>query len=162
MTSNWFQIIWIISTFYGNDKWYEMIQKDLKWYKMIWNDAKWYEMIQNDMSEYELTVLTWFCNIPKILELSNFFGFQNDRNGMMTTMMMINRVNTMTPRQNDLVVKNLVFLEPKLEILKQKSSLIHVWTWKFETWWNSNSIKCARSGTSNHMGCFNTSKSYIP
>ena len=43
-------------------------------------------------------------------------------------MMMINRVNTMTPRQNDLVVKNLVFLEPKLEILKQKSSLIHVWT----------------------------------
>ena len=34
---------------------------------------------------------------------SKFFGFQNDRKCMMTTM--INKVNTMTPRQNDLVVK---------------------------------------------------------
>ena len=36
---------------------------------------------------------------------SKMIGFQNDRNGKMTTMM-INKVNTMTPRQNDLVVKN--------------------------------------------------------
>ena len=32
-------------------------------------------------------------------------GFQNDRKGMSTTMM-INEVNTMTTRQNDVVVKN--------------------------------------------------------
>ena len=40
---------------------------------------------------------------------SNMIGFQNDRNGKTTTtmMMMINKVNTMTPRQNDLVVKKL-------------------------------------------------------
>ena len=38
---------------------------------------------------------------------SKMIGFQNDRNGKTTTtMMMINKVNTMTPRQNDLVVKN--------------------------------------------------------
>ena len=38
---------------------------------------------------------------------SKMIGFQNDRNGKTTTtmMMMINKVNTMTPRQNDLVVK---------------------------------------------------------
>ena len=35
---------------------------------------------------------------------SKMIGFQNNRNGKMTTM--INKVNTMTPRQNDLVVKN--------------------------------------------------------
>ena len=33
---------------------------------------------------------------------SKLFGFQNDRNGKMTTSTMINEVNTMTPRQNDL------------------------------------------------------------
>ena len=40
-------------------------------------------------------------------------GFQNDRNGkttmMIMMMMMINKVNTMTPRQNDLVVKKNFF-----------------------------------------------------
>ena len=42
---------------------------------------------------------------------SKMIGFQNDRNGKMTTtmMMMINKVNTMTPRQNDLVVKIVLF-----------------------------------------------------
>ena len=35
---------------------------------------------------------------------SKIIGFQNDRNGKTTTMM-INKVNTMTPRPNDLVVK---------------------------------------------------------
>ena len=39
---------------------------------------------------------------------SKMIGFQNIRNGKTTTMMMINKVNTMTPRQNDLVVKNFV------------------------------------------------------
>ena len=34
-----------------------------------------------------------------------------------------------------------VFLESKLQILEQKSSLIHVQTRQFETRWNSNSIK---------------------
>ena len=37
---------------------------------------------------------------------SKMIGFQNNRNGKMTTM--INKVNTMTPRQNDLVVKNML------------------------------------------------------
>ena len=41
--------------------------------------------------------------IPKWLD-SKMIGFQNNRNGKMTTTM-INKVNTMTPRQNDLVVK---------------------------------------------------------
>ena len=61
MTSNWFQIIWIISTFCGNDKWYEMIQNDMKRCKMIWNDTK-------DMSEYVLT-----CS-DMILHNSKDFG----------------------------------------------------------------------------------------
>ena len=43
-----------------------------------------------------------------------FFGFQNDRKGMMPTTM-INEVDTMTTRRNDLVVKkrnNINFRSP--------------------------------------------------
>ena len=34
-----------------------------------------------------------------------------------------------------------LLLKPKLKILEQNSSLMHVWTRQFETRWNSNSIK---------------------
>ena len=48
---------------------------------------------------------------------SNMIGFQNDRNGKTTTMM-INKVNTMTPRQNDLVVKKVkrIFVSCKMKL----------------------------------------------
>ena len=37
--------------------------------------------------------------------------------------------------------EKLVLLEPKLKVLEQNLNLIHVPTWQFETWWNSNLIK---------------------
>ena len=47
--------------------------------------------------------------------------------------------------------EELVLIEPKLEILKQNLSLIHVWTLRFETQWNSMKLdldkKWARLGT---------------
>ena len=47
--------------------------------------------------------------------------------------------------------EELVLIEPKLEILKQHLSLIHVWTLRFETQWNSMKLdldkKWARLGT---------------
>ena len=59
------------------------------------------------------------------------------------------------------ILEKLVLLEPKLEILKQKSSLIHAWTRQFETWWNSNS-KWVRSSTNTYEYWANTWKMCSP
>ena len=70
---------------------------------MILQDAKWCELMQNEMIQNEINwhVLTWLTNVPNFLD-SKMIGIEKCE----TTM--INEVNTMTPRQNDLVVKNLL------------------------------------------------------
>ena len=110
----WIQIFWNFSNFFGNYSKYfgnnfkyfgnnskyfgnDVIQNDVKWHELTWFDMNWHEWTWCDMNDNEL--------IWNEFECSNFFGFQNDRKGMMPTTM-INEVNTMTTRQNDLVVKN--------------------------------------------------------
>ena len=58
---------------------------------------------------------------------SKMIGFQNNRNGKMTTM--INKVNTMTPRQNDLVVKKQRWLGMSLCKHKNPSNEIRLCEW---------------------------------
>ena len=91
------------SKIFGND--FKLIQNILemyilmqKWCEMI--QMRWYDMMWNEMNELNWYDLTWFCMLPIILD-SKMFGIEKG-----DIIMKINEVNTMTPRQNDLVVKN--------------------------------------------------------
>ena len=88
----------------------EMIQNILEFFHLFWKwlTLKRYEIMILSMICHDLTwsdmfwhVLIWFCNIPNIMD-SKMIGIAKGD----IMMMKIKEVNTMTPRQNDLVVKN--------------------------------------------------------
>ena len=81
-----------------------MMKNKMKWYKMMWIDEKWHETMQKDTKLHELTwlwkipnYLEWFEYVPKYLD-SKMIGIEKREMTTMTTSLMINKVNTMTPR----------------------------------------------------------------
>ena len=65
---------------------------------MIWHEWAWFDMNEHDLTRTNMIWLEWIW-LPNILD-SKMIG------KVKHPMMMINEVNTMTPRQNEFVVKN--------------------------------------------------------